>query len=90
MSRKGEKCLCCHRIVDYIGHHIITRGSGKRIDEPWNLLPLCTPHHTTGPEAVHVIGLTKLSQDYVQVEFWLIKHGWEFCEIRKKWFRRAR
>lgn len=73
-----KKCLCCHREVNYIGHHVHSKGAaGKHIDEPWNLMPICHEHHTLRGDSVHRIGLKKFAENYIQVEKWLLDNGWE-------------
>lgn len=77
-----KPCTACNKLTENGNclHHIKTRKSGGK-DVYYNLMPLCLKHHNE----VHAKGLTWFSQKYNNVEFWLIKHGWEYSEFNNKW-----
>lgn len=79
-NKEGFCILCGTKGVDI--HHIKTRGSGGS-DEYWNMVELCHPHH----QELHTMGNLQFSKEYGEYEFWLIKNGWEICELTGKWFR---
>ena len=80
-------CLICGREEGTAGHHVRNQGTVK-IDELWNVMPLCVEHHTGGRYAVHNIGLTKFSKLFPAVQAWLIENEWEFLEFNRRWFHK--
>lgn len=61
-------------------HHVKTRASGGT-DDQWNLMPLIRKLH----QELHQSGLSRFSQKYGPVEYWLISYGWEYDQIRSRW-----
>lgn len=68
-------CMACGSIGSTEAHHIKTRGSGGG-DDPWNILPLCSYHHTLSPFAWHR-GPRQFLMAFPRVEEHVKKLGWE-------------
>lgn len=68
-------CFACGSPAPSEAHHIFTRGAGGS-DYWWNLLPLCTGHHTGNGDAWHRGKLTFLEK-FPHVWEHLQKLGWE-------------
>lgn len=63
-------------------HHLLTIKSGNGHDLEWNLLPIRFRLHTP---VIHQLGLTRTIEIFPPLKAWLLKHNWEFCEVKKKW-----
>ena len=75
---RAQSCLACgvrHRVEI---HHIVKRSNGGT-DDAWNLLALCSLHHTMGGvgTAWHQGPITFLEK-FPHVRERMIKMGWEF------------
>lgn len=75
---KKKICIITGKDADY--HHVRSRGAFG-CDEAWNLVPLCREKHTE----IHKIGILTFSKKYPEFRNWLIKNGWVFDEVLKKW-----
>lgn len=75
-------CMACGRHGMTEAHHVKTRGSGGG-DEPWNLLPLCTEHHTMGAygQAWHR-GRNAFLNTFPHIRLHLEKLGWIVIDDR--------
>jgi hypothetical protein len=84
--KSDEPCIACNESRDgYVCfHHLNSRGSGGS-DNEWNLMPLCSKHHTE----IHKIGLLKFISKYPEAHIgaWLRHRGWEFVAFINKWIR---
>jgi 5-methylcytosine-specific restriction endonuclease McrA len=79
----NKDCIVCGSRSGVAGHHVISRGArGHDIEQ--NLMPLCFSHHAK----VHSVGLTSFVKIH-NLEYWMDENGWEFDEIRGKWFNLA-
>lgn len=61
-------------------HHLRSRGAGGP-DESWNLMPLSRALHTE----IHRGGLGRFTKKYPQARAFLLKHGWEYCDLYLRW-----
>ena len=78
---RNYPCVICNKIDNSGVHHIKTRKNlGPDTQE--NLLPVCRIHHID----IHSKGLQTLSEVYPKLRNWLLRMGWERCEITGKWF----
>lgn len=68
-------CMACGKHGPSEAHHVQTRGAGGG-DDFFNLIPLCTEHHTGGRHAWHRGKLTFL-EHFPHVLDYLGKVGWE-------------
>lgn len=76
-----KRCIVTGKVgVDL--HHVKSRGSGGG-NEVFNLMPISHELHVE----VHKIGLAKFAEKYPEVTGWLKSNGWEYCDLRARWFR---
>lgn len=68
----NKPCACCGDQLTTVAHHIKSKGSGGP-DEAWNLIALCTIHHTE----IHKRGASFMIQNYFNFGNVLHKLGWE-------------
>lgn len=71
--------ICGKKGVDI--HHIKSRGSGGG-DHIFNLIKLCHSHH----REIHQLGVRTFARKYEQFKSFLVRKGWEFSTITKKWY----
>lgn len=70
---RGLPCLACGRTYDVEAHHIKTRRTHG--DDPWNVIPLCSDHHTQDENAWHR-NLSKFFHSFPHVWKHLKLLGW--------------
>ena len=73
---RSKLCFACGKPGPNEAHHVLTRGAGGG-DDWWNLIPLCSDHHTLGPKAWHNIGPISFLNEFPHVEDVLISWGWK-------------
>lgn len=73
-------CIICGQKSDK--HHVKTRKSGG-CDNDFNLMNLCRKHHVE----THAIGTTTFTEKYLEVREWMLKNGWQYNDVKKKWTR---
>lgn len=66
-------CLACASFPSE-AHHIKTRGSGGD-DSWWNVIPLCSAHHT-GNQGWHYLGWRTFVRRFPHIEKHLKNLGW--------------
>lgn len=83
-------CVIDGTIDGTAAHHVQSVGS-RGPDIVDNLMPLNRRWHVGNgdreKQCVHKIGLRQFAEDHPEVRRWLLDHGWEFCDIFKRWFR---
>lgn len=60
----SQSCVCCSLVHGITTrpvqlHHVRVWGLPRRTNNPlrtYTVIPLCDPHHQSGPDAVHVVG----------------------------------
>lgn len=70
------RCLACGAQPPSEAHHVRSRGAGGK-DDFWNIIPLCTQHHTMGADAWHRIGSVQFVRRFPWVLDYLNQLGWE-------------
>lgn len=73
-------CLACGTTLDVEAHHVKTKGSGGG-DDPWNVIPLCTNHHTAEDFSWHR-NLKKFFRKFPWVWTHLMRElGWQYTYV---------
>lgn len=72
---RNLRCVVCGRFPPNEVHHIKTRGAGGG-DDWWNLIPLCSDHHTASGTAWHKQGSLSFLKMFPHVYELLQKYGW--------------
>lgn len=71
--KSDRPCVACGHSADneVCSHHVQTRAAGGT-DHPFNLMPLCSTHHTE----IHRAGTASTARKYAGVLKWLRDNHW--------------
>lgn len=81
----SDPCIACNyfQVNSVCFHHLYTRKAHRELENvKWNMIPVCQRCHNL----FHNKGTKVMADKFISVHFWLVRNGWEFCEISKKWF----
>lgn len=85
LGKPDEPCIVCGN-PDSVYHHIYTRNKAPHlINNPINLMPLCSWHHTPSKVSIHHLGTT----EFIRInglDYYMIEKGWQFDDYSQKWF----
>lgn len=81
---RTKLCFACGIEGRSEAHHVLSRGAGGG-DDWFNVIPLCSDHHTAGPRAWHKIGPISFLNEFPHVEDVLKQWGWKI--EKEKMFR---
>lgn len=70
-------CMACGAAAPSEAHHVRSRGAYGG-DDAWNILPLCSAHHTMGKDAWHRIGPLIFLRKFPHVREYLETMGWVY------------
>lgn len=85
MTLKKTNCICCGHNGSFYPldrEHTKTRGSGGD-DSESNVTIMCRRCH----QMKNNKGIDWLANKFPTYKAWLLDKGWEFCDIKKKWFK---